>query len=162
MLLTLLNPMTLAIFLAFFGLTGLLVLRLLPFFGVLSCIPAALIAFVITGRLLNLFAWLLLKAGASSEGRIENLIGQMGQVTVPIKEGRTGEIACVMGSKRYNYPARAKTKEDAFAVASFVMVSDLKGGVAYVEPWTDAILQTDTGCIIEIPDVVRESPDQRP
>jgi membrane protein implicated in regulation of membrane protease activity len=135
---SLLSPMTISMFAAFFGLTGLFVGKVFPFIGAFSLVPAIVAGIMVSALLMKAFSWLFAKSNVSTNARIDDLIGQAGEVCVPINQGRTGEITCVMGSKRYNYPAiAAKT---AIAKGSRVIISDYKDGVVTVEPWEDTIL----------------------
>jgi membrane protein implicated in regulation of membrane protease activity len=135
---TLLSPMTISTFSAFFGLTGLFVGKLFPFVGAFSLIPATAMGILVSSLLMTLFSWLFAKTHVSTNARIDELVGQVGEVSVPIKEGRTGEITCVMGSKRYNYPAVAGSI--ILPAGTQVMISNFENGVVTVEPWENMVL----------------------
>jgi membrane protein implicated in regulation of membrane protease activity len=135
---SLLSPMTISMFSAFFGITGLFVGKVFPFLGPFTLVPAIAAGVIVTALLMQAFSWLFAKSNVSTNARIDDLIGQAGEVCVPINQGRKGEITCVMGSKRYNYPAIAA--KAAIAKGSRVIISDYKDGVVTVEPWEDAVL----------------------
>jgi hypothetical protein len=139
LLLNALNPMRIAGFVAFFGITGRLALIALPFLGMFSMVPA-----VVGGAF---GAWLMLKlmtmlgsAMTSSNLVVHNLVGHMGEITVPITEGRVGEMTCIVESKRYTYPARPAKSGVEFKKGSRVMIAEMRDGVSFVEPWTDTFI----------------------
>lgn len=139
-LLTFLSPMTLSVFLAFFGLTGFVVIKLLPWLGLLTLVPAIVVAALVTQTMLRVFSWLLRSTDVSTVARMSEVIGQMAHISVPIKEGRTGEIVCEMGSKRYNFSAKALNSQQTFTSGARVIIADMRDGVAFVEPWDDVLL----------------------
>jgi membrane protein implicated in regulation of membrane protease activity len=143
--LSLLSPMTISIFSAFFGLTGLCAGKLFPMLGAFTLIPAILMGIVVTSLLMTAFTWAFLKSSVSTNARIDDLIGQIAEVCVPIKEGRTGEITCVMNSKRYNYPATGSG--NSFSSGTRVMISDFENGVVKVEKFEDYTLDIQDAVI---------------
>jgi len=142
-LLSVLSPTTIAIFCTLFGMSGLVILKLAPFLGLLTMVPAAVMGTFLTSLMLRLFNWLLSKSDASSAMELDELIGQQAQINTPIKDGRTGEVICEFGSKRYNYPAKAMIPDQDFHSGAKVIISDIRDGVLYVETWTDFWVDTD-------------------
>jgi membrane protein implicated in regulation of membrane protease activity len=134
--------MTISIFSAFFGLTGLICNRLFPALGYITLIPAIAAGMIVSVVLMRLSSWAFEKCNVSSNAKTEDLVGQIAQVCVPIKEGRKGEITCDMGSKRYNYPAVAGSF--SLPSGSKVIISDFVDGIVTVEPFEDFTLDIST------------------
>ncbi|HEY9867777.1 MAG TPA: hypothetical protein V6D08_01100 [Candidatus Obscuribacterales bacterium] len=143
-LLTILSPMTIAVFLAFFGISGLLLAKLLPFLGPLTVPPAIIISLLITGQVLSLLRWMMFKMNVSSVVRVNELIGHPAEVLIPIQKGRVGEVTYVSGSTRLQAPAKPARPDMEFKRGAKVMISDIKDGVVYVEPWDDILLDNST------------------
>lgn len=143
-LLTIFSPMTIAVFLAFFGISGLLLAKLLPFPGPLTVAPAIIISLLITGQVLRLLRWMVFKMNVSSVVRVNQLIGHPAEVLIPIQKGRVGEVTYVSGSTRLQAPARPARPDMEFKRGAKVMISDIKDGVVYVEPWDDIVLDNST------------------
>ena len=66
------------------------------------------------------------------------MIGHMAEVTVPIVEGRTGEIMYIVQSKRFNSPARAAAASMEIKKGAKVMICDVSSQYTTVEPWTES------------------------
>jgi len=130
------NPMTVAAFLAWFGGTGYLLSRFstVRFVGelVLS-ITAGLIAasaiFLFMTRVLN-----------SKEENLDpadyEMVGVLGRITSPVREGGTGELVYSQAGTRRVCGVRC---EDGTAIAkgSEVVVTRYERGIAYVRRWEE-------------------------
>lgn len=140
-ILTLLSPMTISVFLAFFGIAGIFALKIAPWLGILSLIPAAIFSLLITGQVLRALGWMVRQMEVTSQADAADLIGQRAEVTVPIESGELGEVVFVIGLSRYNKSARAVNPEARFEQGSRVIISDIEGHVLLVEPWKEFLLE---------------------
>lgn len=136
-LLAILSPMTIAIFLAFFGLTGYMTGYLMPWLNWFTLIPAALAGMA----MINVF-----KAGikammrygtSSSHMKTDEIIGHVAEVLVPIGENRPGEVTYVIQSKIYNSAARSKGA--AINKGTKVMIVETDGPTVFVEPYKETL-----------------------
>jgi hypothetical protein len=140
-LLGFLSPMSIAISLAFFGLSGLVVLRALPFLGLLTLVPAVLFSLLISNSFKGAIRWAAKSMEVSSESKVAELVGQVAEVNIPFKDGATGEVTYVVNSKRYNAAARPFKPGTIFARGSKVMIVDIKEDhTLLVEPYADVLL----------------------
>lgn len=141
LLLTALSPMTIAVFLAFFGISGLILAELLPFLGPLTWVPAVMISLLVTGQVLRLLRWMILKMHVTSLVKVNELIGHSAEVLTPIQQGRTGEVTYVVGSTRLQAAAKPAKPGMEFKRGAKVMISDIRDTIFYVEPWEDILLE---------------------
>lgn len=127
------SPMSMSLFLAFFGLVGMAIYKL----GPISLIPA--IAAGVIMRQVGQYALrtFVRASHVSTASKVEDAIGHSAEVSVSIQPGRTGEITYVLGSKRYNMPAKSQQEESEFKRGAKVLICDIKNGVVFVEPWTE-------------------------
>ena len=88
-------------------------------------------------------AFLFEHMGSSSEARVEDLVGRMAEVTVPIGTGKIGEITYIIKSKRYSSPARSLDPELPLTKRAKVIISELQDHLMIVEPWTDTFIDPD-------------------
>jgi len=122
-----------AIFLAFFGLIGLATFKL----GALSLVPAIATGLVMRNVVMFMLRWFVRQSHVSTTSRVEECIGHAAEVCVSIQPGRTGEVTYVLGSKRYNMPAKMIAAEGEYKRGSKVLISDVKDGVVLVDPWKE-------------------------
>jgi membrane protein implicated in regulation of membrane protease activity len=134
-----LSPMGIAIGLAFFGLAGLLILANLPWIGWWSVGPALCFSFVVSSLFKACVRWMAKNMEVSTESRVDDLVGQVAEVNIPFKEGSTGEVIYVVGSKRYNAAARSYRRGASYARGSKVMILEVKQHMVLVEPYTDIV-----------------------
>lgn len=136
-LLSLLSPMSISIFLAFFGLAGYATGYLLPWLNFLTLIPAVIAGFM----MINVF-----KAGirammrygtSSSHIRTDEIVGHIAEVLIPIAENRPGEVTYVIQSKIYNSAARSKGI--AIKKGTKVMIIETDGPTVFVEPYKETM-----------------------
>jgi len=140
-LLGFLSPMSIAISLAFFGLAGLVVLRMLPILGWLTLVPAILFSLLVSNGFKNGIRWMARSMEVSSESKVAELVGQVAEVNIPFKDGATGEVTYVVNSKRYNAAARPFKPGTVFARGAKVMIVDIKEDhTLLVEPYADVLL----------------------
>jgi len=127
------SPASMAIFLAFFGITGMAIFKL----GALSLVPAIAVGLIMRNVTMMLLRWFIRQSHVSTTSRVEECIGTSAEVCVSIQPGRTGEITYVLGSKRYNMPAKSNAPESVYKRGARVMISDVRDGVVFVEPWQE-------------------------
>ncbi|MBC7999173.1 MAG: hypothetical protein IAF58_14585, partial [Leptolyngbya sp.] len=127
------SPTSMAIFLGFFGVTGMAIYKL----GLISLIPAILAGFIMRNVTMMMLRWFVQHSHVSTTTRVEEAIGYEALVCVSIQPGKTGEITYVLGSKRYNMPAKSETADHEFKRGSKVMISDIREGVVFVQPWQE-------------------------
>lgn len=132
--LSLLSFRSIMFFLAFFGLTGI----------VLGLIDAGAVATLVAAVGVGAFAWMfnsfvfraLKVSEVSSSLRREDLGGALGEVVHPISAGHRGRISIeVAGQRRYltAEPFDA-AKQSAFAVGDQIVIVELNRGTARVAP----------------------------
>jgi membrane protein implicated in regulation of membrane protease activity len=153
-ILSLLSPMSIAIFLAFFGIVGFLCDQYLSWLGFFSLIPAVLVSMGISNLFKYCVRWLIVHGGVSTEAKVENMVGQIGEITVPIGSGRTGEITYVMGSKRYQAAARAISGDADIKKGTKVMIAEVRDHLVLVEP----LAQSDLEQLIQMADTKTSEP----
>ena len=132
----LLNPVSLAAFLAWFGGIGFLLSRFSAlWFGV--GLGIALLSGVTGAGIIYLF---LSRVLMSEEENLDpadyDMVGVLGNVSMPIREGGTGELIYSQEGTRRTCGARA---EDGRAIpkGSEVVVTRYEKGIAYVRLWTE-------------------------
>jgi len=130
------NPPSLAAFLAWFGGTGYLLTRFSAFW-----VGTALFFAVIAGLAGGLIIFLFLsKVLISDEEYLDpadfEMVGVLGKLSVPIREGGTGElIYSQMGTRRV---CGARSEEGcAIAKGTEVVVTRYDKGIAYVRLWSE-------------------------
>ena len=132
--LSLLSFRSIMFFLAFFGLTGM----------VLNIIDAGFAATLVAAIGVGVFAWIfnsfvfraLKVADVSSTLRKSDLRGALGEVVLPINPGHRGRIAIEVGEQRRYLTAESHVaaKQASFAVGDAVVVVELNKGAAQVAP----------------------------
>ncbi len=153
LLLTILSPMTMAIFLAFFGLSGIISIVACPWLSVWSIIPALLFAIIVTRISLSAMAWMTMKLNVSNVARSSDLIGLQGKVLIPIEPDETGQITFAVKGIRRKSAARAMRPDINLAAGQRIIIVDMTDKVAIVEPWSD-------GPFGESPEIIELLPEQ--
>ncbi len=125
------SMLAIASFVSSFGAFGLVSATLFGA-GTLASLMSALLGGVVFGVAGQLFFLYILSPTVSSEVHRTTLIGQVGEITVPIPDGGVGQIALVAEGSRMTYPARASEDVCAIARGTPVRIDRLVGGVAYV------------------------------
>ena len=127
---------TIAAFLAWFGGTGYL---LQHYYGVWFALTLAVATVSGIGAASVVF-WFLAKVLMSREHALDpadyDMVGVLGKLSIPIRQGGTGELIYSQEGTRRVTAARS---EDGAAIAkgSEVMVTRYEKGIAYVRPWED-------------------------
>jgi membrane protein implicated in regulation of membrane protease activity len=138
-----LNPMTLAAFLAWFGGTGYLLTRFSTiwfFFGMVW----ALVAGLVGAAIIFLFMTRVLMSKEENMDPADyEMIGVLGKISNPIREGGTGELIYSQAGTRRVCGVRS---EDGAAIAKGdeVVVTRFEKGIAYVRRWDELTQDEDS------------------
>ncbi|HEY9712623.1 MAG TPA: hypothetical protein V6C72_04090 [Chroococcales cyanobacterium] len=138
--LSLLSPMTIATFLAFFGLAGLTVAYTWPWLGIVTLVPALGTALGLSFCFRKLLALMMRHMHTSSHAKTTDLIGQVAEVNIPMHDGRQGEVTYVIHSKRINHSARPTKGDMDIAKGTKVLIVQVKDHMVLVEPY-DPLLE---------------------
>jgi hypothetical protein len=138
-----LNFVSLTAFLAWFGGAGYLLTR---FSGVwfVTGLSLAVCSGVVGGGIVFLFlSRVLISQEESMDPADYEMAGVLGRVSVPIRDGGTGEIIYSQAGTRRTCGARG---EDGSAIAkgTEVMVTRYEKGIAYVRLWTEMAGEEDS------------------
>ncbi len=136
-LLSLFSPMSISVFIGFFGFTGLALRSFVPWMGWLTLVPAVLVGLAATNVMKYVIAWATSKLSASSLTSSQQAIGQIAEVNTPIKEGRLGEVSYIIGLTRFNAAARPAKVGSEIARGAKVIIVETDGPVVLVEPFSD-------------------------
>lgn len=139
-ILSVLSPMSISIFLAFFGLVGYGVGYLFPAIGYLTLLPAVLAGFAMINIFKSMIGAMMRYGTSSSHMRNDDIIGHVAEVLIPIAENRPGEVTYVMHSKIYSSAARSKPGI-AINKGTKVMIVERDGPTVFVEPYKDLLLE---------------------
>ncbi|MFA6211134.1 MAG: NfeD family protein [Candidatus Obscuribacterales bacterium] len=139
-LLSIFSPMTISIFIGFFGATGIAVRSFLPWMGPFTLIPAVLAGVVAVNLMKAILGWATSKLTASSLTSSQQAIGQIAEVNTPIKDGRLGEVSYVIGLTRFNAAARPAKVGSEISRGAKVIIVETDGPVVLVEPFSDSQL----------------------
>jgi membrane protein implicated in regulation of membrane protease activity len=136
LVLGLLSPMGIAIYLAFFGLTGMILFSMMPWLSWITLIIANFASLAIANSFKNSVRWMAKHLDVSSELKMGDLVGQIAEVNIPFGDGSTGEVTYVVHSKLYNSPAKP-FKSGNFKRGSKVMIVEVQNSAVLVEPYLD-------------------------
>jgi hypothetical protein len=134
LILSLLSPMSLALFLAFFGFFGLACASL----GYLSIAPAVIGSMLVSKLFKSIIRYLIVHGNVSSSAKMADIVGQIGEVNTPISGGYPGEITYVLGGKRYSSAAKSCKAGVEFTRGSKVWITERKGHLLLVDACDDA------------------------
>ncbi len=127
---------TIAAFLAWFGGTGYL---LQHYYGVWFVVTLA-VAIVSGIGAASVVFWFLAKVLMSREESLDpadyDMIGVLGKLSIPIRQGGTGELIYSQEGTRRVTAARSE-EGGAIPKGSEVMVTRYEKGIAYVRPWEE-------------------------
>jgi hypothetical protein len=91
-------------------------------------------------------AWFLLKFLASKDENLDpadyDMIGVLGKLSLPIREGGTGELVFVQEGVRHVSGARSENGA-AIPKGAEVVVTRYEKGIAYVRRWEDMLGTTE-------------------
>jgi membrane protein implicated in regulation of membrane protease activity len=138
----LLNPVTLAGFLAWFGGIGYLLTRFSSLWFVVGLGIALLSGATGAGILYLFLSRVLMSAEENLDPEDYNMVGVLGHISMPIRQGGTGELTYSQQGTRRACGARA---EDGRAIVkgSEVVVTRYEKGIAYVRLWTELTGEQD-------------------
>ncbi len=130
------NPPSIAAFLAWFGGTGYLLTRFSALWVGLA-LSLSVIAGLVGGTIIFLFLTKILMSDQEYLDPADfEMVGVLGKLSVPIREGGTGElIYSQMGTRR----VCGARSEDGTAIAkgSEVVVTRYEKGIAYIRLWSE-------------------------
>ena len=131
-----LNPATIAVFLAWFGGTGFLLVHLRHIWVFAGLVLASLAG--ITGASIVFFfvAKFLMAEDHTLDPADFEMVGVLGTVSNIIRDGGTGEIIFAQQGQRKACPARGEAPEEIVR-GEEVVVTKYEGGVAYVRRWNE-------------------------
>jgi membrane protein implicated in regulation of membrane protease activity len=130
------NPMSIAVFLAWFGGTGYLLVHLRHIW-VFAGLALASLAGLAGSSLVFLFvAKFLMARDFTLDPADFDMIGVLGQVSGAIRPGGMGEIIFEQQGARKACPARSEVGEE-ISRGEEVIVTRLQGGVVYVRRWNE-------------------------
>jgi len=131
-----LNPVTLAAFLAWFGGIGYLLTRFSTLWFAVG-LGIALLSGVTGAGIIYLFLSRVLRAEAEAlEVDDFDMVGMLAHISMPIREGGTGEVVYSHAGARHTCGARAENGA-AIGKGTEVVVTRYEKGIAYVRLWTE-------------------------
>ena len=139
-----LNPITIAAFLAWFGGTGYLLSRFstVRFVGELLL---AIVAGLMAAAAIFLFMTrVLISREENLDPADYEMVGVLGTITSPVREGGTGELVYSQKGTRRVCGARSETGT-AITKGSEVVVKRYERGIAYVQRWEEVAGQEHAG-----------------
>jgi len=128
-----LSPVIISTFLAFFGGSGYLYIRLFDIDDTMSLLPALATAFIAGGAVFFVFDYIFKNVQGGIDLNISSLIGREAEVRTPIPADGMGEIQYVTSGGRASSPARSATGQ-AIPKNSVVIISKIVGNVLLVRP----------------------------
>jgi hypothetical protein len=135
LILKLISPSTITTFMAFFGISGYLVLHVFPWLGLISLLPATVFGVMGYNATSAISGLIYKKMHVTTSYNEEHFIGTEAEITVPIDSGRMGEVTYLAKGIRQTAPAKAVDPTASFPTGSRVMLSDRRDGVFFVETW---------------------------
>jgi len=132
----LLNPVSLAAFLAWFGGVGYLLSRFSSLWFVVG-LGIALLSGVSGAGIIYLFlSRVLMSEEENLDPEDYDMVGVLGRISMPIRETGTGELIYSQAGTRRTCGARAENG-GAIAKGTEVVVTRYEKGIAYVRLWTE-------------------------
>jgi len=128
-----LSGVSIASFITAFGAFGVIALQLLEVDARWSLLVAAGGGLVVAAVMQFAFSYFLLRPQGSSEVRVNDILGAVGEVITPIPAGSVGEIAFIARGARVTWTARS-ADGSAIARGKLVRVTNLVGSVVIVTP----------------------------
>ena len=130
------NPAVLAAFLAWFGGTGYLLTRYSTAWFIVG-LGIAGSSGLIGGALIYFFlSRVLMSKDENMDSSTYEMVGVLGRISVPVREGGTGEIIYSQAGTRRTCGARAE-KGEIIPKGSDVVVTRYEKGIAYVRLWSE-------------------------
>jgi membrane protein implicated in regulation of membrane protease activity len=135
-ILSVLNPLTLAAFLAWFGGTGYLLSRYSSLWFAVGLGLATVSGLLGAGIVFLFLTRVLMAEDACLDPADFEMTGVLGHISSPIREGGTGEMIYSQQGTRRTCGARAESGA-AIARGAEVVVTRYEKGIAYVRLWTE-------------------------
>ena len=130
------NPMSIAVFLAWFGGTGYLLVHLRHIWVFAGLALASLAGFTGASLVFIFVAKFLMARDFTLDPADFDMIGVLGQVSGTIRPGGTGEIIFEQQGARKACPARSEVGEE-ISRGEEVIVTRQQHGVVYVRRWNE-------------------------
>ena len=138
------NPPTLAAFLAWFGGTGYLLTRFSTLWVGLGLL-VSVVSGLVGGGIIFLFLTKVLMSGEENMDPADyEMVGVLGNLSVSIREGGTGELVYSQAGTRRVCGARSEDGS-AMAKGTEVVVTRYEKGIAYVRLWSEMSGEGDGG-----------------
>ena len=128
------NPTKLALFTFLFGAIGVVSIK---FIGVISLAPALILGWVLANVFFNLMGSILMRMHSSTNFSKQSLVGAIGELSISIPPGSTGEVVIATGSSRYSSAAKSSDPNQTIKKLAKVIIVDIKDGMFFVEPFDD-------------------------
>ena len=125
------SPITIGTFVGCFGAGGIVTHAITENVSI-SLIAAVIVGFVGAGGLYFIVGYIARVIQGSSEARVGELIGEIGEVITPIHGEKVGEVSYVFKGSRYNAPARSVDGRD-IAKHKPIKIWRVIGGTFYVK-----------------------------
>lgn len=142
-LMGIINPMSIALMIFFFGATGLLILRYLPGIPTENLWPALVGALLASSVTQHLLGWIAAKVENPELHLSDDVVGSVGEISVTIQPGKLGEVVFVLGLGRKNYQAKAMDPNKQIKRGTRVLIIDFEDNIAWVEAEEDLYLDAD-------------------
>ena len=141
------NPPSLAAFLAWFGGTGYLLTRFSTVWVGLGLMASAISGVVGGGIIFVFLSRVLISEDENMDPADYEMVGVLGKLSVPIREGGTGELLySQMGTRRV---CGARSEDGgAMAKGAEVVVTRYEKGIAYVQLWSEMAGEDEAGADI--------------
>jgi membrane protein implicated in regulation of membrane protease activity len=130
------NPMTMAAFLTWFGGTGFLLVHLRHIWVFAGFVVATLVGLAAASIVFLLVAKVLMANDEDIDPLEYEMVGVLGRISIPVREGGTGEMIYVQLGVRKPCAARSE-HDEPLAKGEEVVVTRFERGVAYVRRWEE-------------------------
>ena len=137
------NPPTLAAFLAWFGGTGYLLTRFSTVWVGVGLLFSVISGLVGGGIIFLFLSKVLISEEESLDPADYEMVGVLGTLSVPIREGGTGELIYSQAGTRRVCGARSEAGS-AMEKGTEVVVTRYEKGIAYVERWSEMSGEDET------------------
>lgn len=138
-----LNPLTIAIFLAWFGGTGYLLTRYSSLM-IASALAVSMLTGLVGASIVFLFLAKVLTSPAEALDPADfEMVGVLGRLSLPIRDGGTGELIYSQGGTRRTCGARSDNASPIPRGVE-VVVTRYEKGIAYVRPWDEMAGEQDS------------------
>jgi hypothetical protein len=140
------NPPVIAAFLAWFGGTGYLLTRFSAVWVGLGLLVAAASGLVGGGIIFLFLSKILISDEEYLDPADFEMVGVLGKLSVPIREGGTGELIYSQARTRRVCGARSESGT-VIAKGAEVVVTRYEKGIAYVRLWSEMSGETDESTV---------------